>query len=362
MDISATISRQTRQANNTNTLAFCVDENYLPYALFVAEQFIHLHPEMPCDICICLPDMSKVPEKFKESKIRFIELSINGIESLPIGQLSLATYHRLFLPQVFESTYEYIIYLDADTYINKPFYKDLLSYVEGFQSDFCVAASADIVELNFRSSFSEKQKSADFYIKTYHQFDHIYRNAGVLVFNTKNCVEQDVLSRFFSYAIRHSNSLQCHDQSVLNGTLLNSIALLPFDFNWQINKRTYKFTESINPYIIHFISNNKPWRINNEYTRNYQTFYKDFLSINFSEVTTDILTTSELRRITPKYTNPIKEFISREGQRVKGNVLNALIKKLNYPRDKYGINNILIKPPFLVSVNNTRNVKENNNN
>lgn len=59
MDISATISAQTGQAHNDNTLAFCVDDRYLPYALFAAEQFITLHPNFPCDICICLPDISK---------------------------------------------------------------------------------------------------------------------------------------------------------------------------------------------------------------------------------------------------------------------------------------------------------------
>lgn len=62
MNISATISRQTGEAKHNNTLAFCVDENYLPYALFVAEQFITLHTELPCDICICLPDITKVPK------------------------------------------------------------------------------------------------------------------------------------------------------------------------------------------------------------------------------------------------------------------------------------------------------------
>lgn len=348
MDISATISQQTGKAEHDNTLAFCVDENYLPYALFVAEQFITLHPELPCDICICLPDISKVPKKFLDTKIRFIELHIEGIESLPVGKLSLAAYHRLFLPQIFEDTYQYIIYLDADTYINKPFYKDLITYVNSLELSFSVAAAADIVELKFRSTFKQKPKTVDNYVKSYHAHGHIYRNSGVLVFNTKKYIKEDILSKVFNYAIENADSLQCHDQSALNRALLKDIALLPFDYNWQINKLTYKLTDAIEPYIIHFISNNKPWRTDNKYTYKYQVFYKDFLLANFPDITLNILNTFDQRRQSPKYDNPTKEFISREWQHIK---INLSEKVLGFEKatDKYNVRPLLSEAPFLVS-------------
>lgn len=351
MNISAKISRQTGEAQHINTLAFCVDENYLPYAIFVAEQFITLHPKLPCDICICLPDISKVPQKFIDTPIRFIELGIEGIESLPVGQLSLAAYHRLFLPQIFEDTYQYIVYLDADTYINKAFYNDLMRYIDSLNSKFCVAAAADIMELKFRSTFKQKQKTVDNYVKSYHHYDHTYRNSGVLVFNTKNYVQENILSKVFNYAIENPDSLQCHDQSALNRVLLSEIALLPFDFNWQINKLTYKFTETIDPYIIHFISNNKPWRTDNKYTAKYQVFYKDFLLANFPEITLDILNLSDQRRKSPKYANPAKEFTSREWQRIKINFSENLVKISGSEKitDRYNVKPLLAEVPFLVS-------------
>ncbi|WP_350557859.1 glycosyltransferase [Psychrobacter sp. CAL346-MNA-CIBAN-0220] len=351
MDISATITQQTGKPKNVNTLAFCVDENYLPYALFVAEQFINLHPEIPCDVCICVPDINKVPEKFINTQIRFIELLINGIESLPVGQLSLAAYHRLFLPQIFEDTYKYIIYLDADTYINQPFYNDLLHYIDSMKGNFCVAASADIMELKFRSSFNEKPRVVDLYVKTYHHFEHVYRNSGVLVFNTKTYIEENVLSQVFSYAVKNTDKLQCHDQSALNGALLNNIALLPFDFNWQINKLTYKFTNTMNPYIIHFISNNKPWRTDNKYTKQYQSFYTKFLSEFFPDINQDMLTMSAQRRRAPKYDNPFRELISRGCQSMKSNLIDFFTEATISPKDKYNIKQVLIESPFLVSTN-----------
>lgn len=356
MKVSATISSQIGEVRHTNTLAFCVDNNYLPYALFAAEQFITLHPDLPCDICICMPDISKIPEKFKNKQIRFIQLAITGIETLPVGRLSLAAYYRLFLPQIFENTYQYIIYLDADTYINKNFYGDLLKHVKNFNSDFCVAAASDIMELKFRSTFNGKKtkvdKVVDRYVRSYHESDHVYRNSGVLVFNTKNYVKSDVLSRVFNYAIKNADSLQCHDQSALNRVLLKEIELLPFDFNWQINKLTYKFTESIDPYIIHFISNNKPWLTDNKYTTKYQVFYKDFLLANFPEITPEILTMFNQRCKSPKYNNPIREFLSREWQRFKSS-----ISGFEKAKDRYKVVKILNKEPFLVSINNLLNEK-----
>lgn len=355
VDISATISKQTGRSHNDNALAFCVDERYLPYALFAAEQFITLHPNLPCDICICLPDISKVPEKFKNQKIRFIELSINGINTLPVGRLSLAAYYRLFLPQVFEDTYEYIIYLDADTYINKAFYRDMIGHIKGFSSDFCVAAAADIMELKFRSSFKNKQSIVDSYVKSYHESEHIYRNSGVLVFHTKNYVKEDVLSRVFNYALENASSLQCHDQSALNRVLLNDIALLPFDFNWQINKLTYKFTDVVDPYIIHFISDNKPWMTDNKYTVKYQEIYKAFLLANFPEITPEILTMFDKRRKAPKYDNPVKEFVSREWQRAKSNSSETFMQMSGFEKakDKYNVRQVLVDAPFLINIKHT---------
>lgn len=362
MDISASISKQTGQANSVNTLAFCVDENYLPYALFAAEQFITLHPELPCDICICLPDISKVPQRFEDKGIRFIELAINGIDSLPVGRLSLAAYYRLFLPQVFNEVYQYIIYLDADTFINKAFYDDLLKHVETLPADFCVAAASDIMELKFRSSFKEKRSIVDDYVESYHQSNHVYRNSGVLVFNTENYVKEDVLSRVFNYAIDNADSLQCHDQSALNRVLLDDIALLPFDFNWQINRLTYKFTEVVNPYIIHFISNNKPWKTDNKYTTKYQVYYKDFLLANFPEMTVDIATMLNQRRMSPKYNSPVREFISREWQHFKSTSSDKImtISGFEKAKDKYDVREILIDTPFLVSDNRNNTFEKTN--
>lgn len=347
--ISAVISQQTGNAQRQNTLAFCVDNNYLPFALFVANQFIEHHPNLPCDICICMPDISQVSKSLLSSKIRFIEMKITGIDEMPVGSLSLAAYYRLFLPSIFADTYDYIIYLDADTYINRPFYDDMMAYIAQFPADFCVAAAADIVELKFKSTMKQTVKKVDTYIRTYHQFDHVYRNSGVLLLNTKNYNEQQILTKVFSYAFDHAESLQCHDQSALNGALLNDIALLPFGFNWQIHTLTYKLTKDYNPYILHFISDNKPWVLKNKFTKDYQTIYRNYLIVNFPEKTPQVLNVYEHRKKAPKYSNPAREFVSIKGHQLRDG-LAAVSKVLSISANKgYGCQKILPTMPFLIS-------------
>ncbi len=347
--ISAVITNQTSKAQHQNTLAFCVDNNYLPFALFVANQFIDHHSPLPCDICICMSDISQVPKALLTGTIRFIEMAITGIDHMPVGSLSLAAYYRLFLPRIFAQTYDYIIYLDADTYINRPFYDDMMACCAQFPSNFCVAAAADIIELKFKSTMKPTAKKVDHYVRGYHQFDHVYRNSGVLLLNTKNYNYQQVLIKVFSYAFTHADKLQCHDQSALNGALLNDIVLLPFNFNWQIHTLTYKLTQEFNPYILHFISNNKPWVLKNKFTKDYQSIYHNYLVNNFPKQTPQVLNVYEYRKKSPKYSNPAREFVSIKGHQLRDG-LAAISKAFSISANQgYGCQKILPTPPFLVS-------------
>lgn len=348
-EISAVVNKKINSSKNKNALAFCVDDKYLPYALFVANQFIEKHPDLPCDICICMPDVSQVPEILKENSIRFIEISIDGIEDMPIGQLSLAAYYRLFLPQIFESTYEYIIYLDADTYINKPFYNDLIDCIKDFETDFSIAAAADISELQIRLKPNQKLKKVENYVLSYHKHDHIYRNSGVLVFNTAVYNRENILNQIFDYANNNIDRLQCHDQSALNGALLRNIKLLPFSFNWQVHKLTYDLIDAANPHILHFISDSKPWSLDNYLTKDYQQSYVIFLQKYFPNIELSILTAEEKRAKAPKYNKPAREFISVKGNKLKGKLFSKKIhstKSLNLTKEK------LSGSPFYISIDN----------
>lgn len=308
MSISATINSQTRESYYSNTVAFCVDEKYLPYAAFVAIQIMQVDP-YPIDICICVPDLDFVPENLKSLPIRFIELEIQGIEDFPTDHLSIAAYHRLFLPKLLRKDYEHIIYLDADVYIRKPFLKDIFTFITTCDSNFSVAAApymGEVELLAFPNMPTDKIKN---YLLRYHKLNHLYRNSGVLVFNVNNFVNSKIQQHIFEVAISNIDKLESHDQSALNLALLTDIAHLPLQFNWQLNALSATVVEEIDPYLLHFVNVNKPWVTRIYYLNHYTSEYESFLDKYFSELTFQPLTNEEKRRCNPKY-NGIKESLS----------------------------------------------------
>ena len=319
--IFAKLIKASRPAEFTNTIVFSVDATYLPYAIFVANQILSKEPDLALDICICLPDLSAVPENFIASKIRFIEIAIEGLEILPVGKLSLSAYHRLFLPELLAADYQYLIYLDADTYILRPFSEEALKIIDSFDESFCVAAAMDICELQIETVDKNKLNKVQTYVSQYHKHGHIYRNSGVLIFNVKNYLEKDCRNKIIAYAFDHIQYLQCHDQSALNGALLKEIALLPFSFNWQVHKLTYNSLDEYKPYILHFIGENKPWSLINHLTYSYYNDYLEFFNSHYQTVNLDILSQYDRRLQQPKYGNKVKETISRESQRLKQKLL-----------------------------------------
>ena len=301
-----------------NAVVFCVDQGYLAYSLFCAQQIINKEKDRSFDICICLPDIKLVPESFRSLDIRFIELNATGMDSLPVDHLSLAAYNRVFLPHIFAEEYDRIVYLDADVYINKPFFKDLMLLCDDFDSDFCVAAAPDITEVNRHSKIKNgvTSKILD-YLRVYHESNHLYRNSGVLVFDVQNCIKCDLVERVFGAAFNKSSNLRCHDQSAINIAFMGEMPVIPFEFNWQLHETNYRLIKKVDPYIIHFISRNKPWIFDCEYTQPYVPQYKAFLTENFPEIVQPLKTHAQIRSLNPKYESVYREKISTTISNVK---------------------------------------------
>lgn len=315
--VSATKLKETKPASFQDSIIFSVDSNYLPFAIFVANQILEIEPELSLDICICTSDISTVPEKFSNSPIRFVEIEVEGLNELPFGRLTASAYHRLFLPELFKDDYRYLIYLDADTFILRPFTKDLMSFIDNLEPSFSVAAATDICELQIKLLPESKHKRVENYVKKYHKYNHVYRNSGVLVFNIKTYLDNNTLNKVLNYAFENVSELQCHDQSALNGALKTDIAFLPFTYNWQIHKLTYELIDDYQPYIIHFIGEGKPWNTVSTFTRNYNDLYISFFDNEFKNRSLEILTPYEKRLKNPKYKNYYREYISKHSQRIK---------------------------------------------
>ncbi|PID63846.1 MAG: hypothetical protein CR974_00985 [Gammaproteobacteria bacterium] len=311
--INCTVNNAVGEKAYNHLVAFCVDKGYLPFALFATQQLLAQPREF--DICICLPNLQDVPEEFLQLPIRFIELEISGIDDLPVEHLSLAAYNRLFLPHIFADEYEYIVYLDADTYILRPFFSDLMELVATFD-DFCVASAADTYELFDLVEFKKiRRGQRKKYQDTYNE-KHLYRNSGVLVFHVENCVKQGFAEQVFAYTLEKDANLLYHDQSALNRAFMNNMTVLPFEFNWQLHEINYRLIPKRKPYILHFIANSKPWSYDYPFTRPYIKSYEDFLSKHFPDSKKALLTNYLIRKENPKHKNKIKEFFNREWSRL----------------------------------------------
>ena len=310
--VKCSIKNHQEISRYKNAVVFCVDDGYLSYALFAAQQIISKHENREFDVCICLPNITKVPEYFIDLDIRFVELEITGIDNLPVDHLSLAAYSRVFLPQIFSNDYEYIVYLDADVYIRRPFFNELMKVVDGFEEDFCIAAAPDITELNRQSRTKNGiTPLVSQYLETYHEASHLYRNSGVLVFNVSNCIKNNLIEKIFSVAFDTHANLRCHDQSAINLAMKGKMPLFPFEYNWQLHETNYRLINKLNPYIIHFISTNKPWVSNYVHTQPYIKEYDDFLKRYFRNCLQPLKTPAQIRFEKPKYPNIYREAFSR---------------------------------------------------
>ena len=85
-----------------------------------------------------------------------------------------------------------------------------------------------------------------------------YFNSGLLLFNTKKYIEDDVLNKCLEFGLSNPNALLHHDQSLLNIILHKNWCELNPLWNWQytIMKPFFTITQPIR--ISHFLGD-KPW-------------------------------------------------------------------------------------------------------
>ena len=99
-------------------VAFCVDRNFLPFALFMVRQIAFHTPVRQFDFVIATQDQVDVPDWAQA-----LDVKIHVIGSLPDLPLparfrgSMAPYFRIALPGELRHRYRRILYLDADMFV-----------------------------------------------------------------------------------------------------------------------------------------------------------------------------------------------------------------------------------------------------
>lgn len=289
-----------------NAVALCVDVNYLPYASFVAQQILAKETNRDFDIVICLPKDTELP-KYTNQNIRYCSIDYSQVPKLPIGRLSMAAYYRLFLPAIFHKEYEQILYLDADVYIVNG---NISEIMQANKNDIPILMAVDISEIERKSGLDLHNN----YLNQFKQINHLYRNSGVILFNTKELTKSDYLDQLFEYSKKNHNKLTKHDQTLINIVLHKSIGPLSFLNNFQLIENTIPLVQEFKPNILHFVGELKPWNTDQGFIGSFHSEYKNFIEVNFPnhyyQLKSEFEVKYDCRKRKCKYKNPLREKIS----------------------------------------------------
>ena len=252
-------------------VVFSTDENYvMPTAVAIRSMIDNYSGESLDIVIISNGELSENAKEILSKAIghfvgvnilfRIIDDSIIEGVSSHIGHITIATYYRLFLPEILEQ-YDRCLYLDGDICVCGDI-KPLLTM--GLNDDEYVAGikAAGIV-----TKIVGRKKRLE--ILNIDSLDN-YINAGVLLMNLDAMRRDAMQNKFIELA---SRNFPVQDQDVINVACAGKIKILPPKYNsmpilFQLSSRRLKnvyadieITDAIdNPCIIHFADSYKPWK------------------------------------------------------------------------------------------------------
>ena len=180
------------------------------------------------------------------SKISFYEIVLADLQDLRVDKwASVAVYYRLLAPRLLPADLDKVLYLDSDIIVRQSL-KDLwnidltghaLGAVPNFEDDARKALG-----------LPEGTK---------------YFNSGVLLINLRFWRQSNVAERAISFIRNNPTKVQYWDQDALNATLVRSWIELQPPWNWQFRRRNAGPGNQLQPAIVHFITDDKPWHWSN---------------------------------------------------------------------------------------------------
>lgn len=203
-------------------------------------------------------------EEYAEShghKLRKIPVVDEQLAVYPELRHSKSTYLRLLLPELLPASVSKVVYLDADTIV----VGDISELYALDISEFYAAAVKEVSRsyaksIPFFQSHLELLKIAP---------DRFYFGAGVMLMNLNKMRKDQVVEKYFQFAIEYPEAIIWSDQDVLNGVLNSSIKYVhpKFNMNYYVEPDILRATwghkevkeAKNNPVVIHYIGTIKPW-------------------------------------------------------------------------------------------------------
>ncbi len=161
------------------------------------------------------------------------------------GHVTRASYVRLALDRFIASDVDKVLYLDADTRIMSPLGPLLQTNLMGC----CLGAVHDL-SLYVQDRLARRNRALG------RPADTDYFNAGVLIFNWPQLLEQNILGRSRRFAARYPEICTSHDQDALNAVIAGDY--LPLDPRWNLIHYYYINGGNKTAWIKHY-TGAKPW-------------------------------------------------------------------------------------------------------
>ena len=193
--------------------------------------------------------------------------------------VSVATFFRLLIPEVLPDELEKVIYLDCDLIVRGNI-EELWQIELG--NHYLLAAQDTWIPYvsnpNGLLNYQELKISANFK----------YFNAGVLVINLKKWRKEKISAKAIKYLKENIEYVRWHDQDVLNALFAGQWGEIDPRWNcspssvhglasWQDSPFTEEVYNNLirDPYIIHYVSDKKPWTSRHTLLKEYFFEYVD---------------------------------------------------------------------------------------
>lgn len=203
-------------------------------------------------------ELTRKLEKFLKPLVEclsFIKIHDSLLSNCPISHhISIATYFRLFIPEVISQDIDKVLFLDADIIIRK----NIQSFWETDVRNYSHAAIEAPKKLEDKRRLGIPSNSK-------------YFNAGVLLINLKFWREQNIFTKSLNFVVNNFDKIVWWDQDVLNYLLYKHVLIV--DPVWNVQRAFWNKTFSepsdvhvdrealSDPAILHFSGGwtCKPW-------------------------------------------------------------------------------------------------------
>jgi lipopolysaccharide biosynthesis glycosyltransferase len=254
-------------------------------------------------------------ENILDTRLCYIHLGIEKLKNFqPSGHVSHSTFSRIFLADLLPSHIDTACYIDLDTIINGSL-NELAQFRFDAKDQFYIAAVDHLFSKVEIDKFNDK----------YNLRITNYFNAGVMLINIKLWKEKNVSQRSLEIIEKFNNNFEWWDQDILNIIFEGKWQAIDPSFNYFLEGIISKIESKsfIEPKIIHFAGNSKPWHYLNRNPYKY-LYYKNLRNTPFNNYSPPDKNVHNFfkKYIIPKWIYSVVNFI--------GFYFSILINKIKY--------------------------------